>query len=194
MGIPDLLTRWVTSFLCGRHQCTKLGDIVSEWTTITASVPQGTLFGPVGFVIHINNLHTDVNISKYVDDSSLWEACDRLAGNSQLQQAAEQALQWLENNHMLVHSDKMKELLVSCSCKPSSVPNITIQGKDLEHVHTTRLLGVTISSDLTLGEHVDTIHSKAAQRLYFLTLLLKAHRDATSQHAQGVHSSCEAAY
>ena len=40
MGIPDLLTRWVTSFLCGRCQCTILGDIVSEWTTINAGVPQ----------------------------------------------------------------------------------------------------------------------------------------------------------
>ena len=174
MGISDFLMRWVTSFLCGRCQCTKLGDIVSEWTTINTGVPQGTLLGPVGFVIHINDLHTDVNISKYVDDSSLWEVCDRLAGDSQLQRAADQALQWSENNHMVVNSDKMKELLVDYSRKPSSVPNITIQGKEIERIHSTKLLGVTITSDLTWGEHVDVVHSKAAQWLYFLTLLRRA--------------------
>ena len=174
MGIPDHMTRWVTSFLCGRRQCTflcgrrqctQLGDIISEWTNINAGTPQGTLFGPVGFVIHINDLRTDVNISKYVDDSSLWGACDRLAGDSQLQRAAGQALQWSENNHMLVNSDKTKELLVDYSRKLSSVPNINIQGKDIECVDTTKLLGVTITSDLTWGEYVDTVHSKAAHWL-----------------------------
>ena len=59
-----------------------------------------------------------------MDDSSLWEVCDRLAGDSLLQQTADQALQWSENNHMLANSDKMKELLVDYSRKPSSVPNI----------------------------------------------------------------------
>ena len=49
-----------------------------------------------------------------------------------------------------------------------------------------------ITSDLTWGEHVDTVHGKAAQRLYFLTA--QARRDAASQHAQGVHGSSEAAH
>ena len=75
---------------------------------------------------------------------------------------------------MVVNSDKTKELLVDYSRKPPSVPNITIQGKDIERVHTTKLLGIIITSDLTWGEHVDTVHSKAAQRLYFLTLLKRA--------------------
>ena len=75
---------------------------------------------------------------------------------------------------MLVNSDETKELLVNYSRKPSSVPNITMQGKDIERVHTTKLLAVTITSDLTWGEHADTVHSKAAQWLYFLTLLRRA--------------------
>ena len=90
---------------------------------------------------------------------------------SRLQRAADQALQWSVNNHMLVNSDKRKELLMDYSRKPSSVPNIIILGKDIERVHITKLLGVTITSDVTWGEHVDTVHSKAAQQLYFLTLL-----------------------
>ena len=73
-----------------------------------------------------------------------------------------------------VNSDKTKELLVDYSRKPSSVTNITNQGKDIKLVQTTKLLGVTITSDLTWGEHVDTVHSKAAQRLYFPTLLRRA--------------------
>ena len=74
---------------------------------------------------------------------------------------------------MLANSDKTKELLVDYYRKPSFVPNITILGKDIESVHT-KLLGFTITSDLTWGEHVHKAHSKAAQRLYFLTLLKRA--------------------
>ena len=48
MGIPDFLVRWFTSFLCDRRQRTKIGNILSEWTTINAGVPQETLFGHVG--------------------------------------------------------------------------------------------------------------------------------------------------
>ena len=135
MDIADLLTRWLTSFLCGRRQCTKVGYLMSEWTTINAGVPQGTLFGLAGLVIHNNDLRTDVNIRKYVDDSSLWEVCDRLAGDSQLQRAADQALQWSENNHMLVDSDQTKQILVDSSRKLSSVPSIFIQDKDMERIH-----------------------------------------------------------
>ena len=43
---------------------------------------------------------------------------------------------------MLVNSDKTKEILVDYSRKPSSIPNITIQGKDIERVHSTKLLGI----------------------------------------------------
>ncbi len=174
MGIPDFLVRWFTSFLCDRRQRTKIGNILSEWTTINAGVPQGTLFGPVGFIVHINDLRTALDITKYVDDSSLWEACDRLGLTSQLQQAADHALQWSENNLMLVNSDKTKELLVDFARKPSSIPGITMQGKTIERVHSTKLLGVTITSDLTWGEHVDNVHSRASQRLYFLRLLKRA--------------------
>ena len=193
MGIPDLLTRYLTSFLCGGRQCTKLGDIVLEWTTTNACVPQGTLFGPVEFVIHINDLRTDVNISKCVDDSSLWEVRDRLAGDSQLQRAADQALQWSENNHMLVNSDKTKELLVHYFRKPSSVPNVTIQGNDIERVYTTKLLGVTSTSDLTLGRACERGTQQGSPAVVFADSA-EGRRDAASEHAQGVHSSGEAAH
>ena len=65
--------------------------------------------------------------------------------------------------YMLVNSDKMKALLIDYSRKPSCVPNITIQGKDIERVHATKLLRVTITSGLTWGEHVDVVDMSARQ-------------------------------
>ena len=50
--VPDCITRWFTSCLCQRRQRTKIGDCESERCTISAG------FGPVGFIMHINDLRT----------------------------------------------------------------------------------------------------------------------------------------
>ena len=55
-----------------------MGDDVSDWSTINAGVPQGTLLGP-GFIAHINDLQTRVSVYKYVDDSTMWEVCSPIS-------------------------------------------------------------------------------------------------------------------
>ena len=52
MGLPNCLTRWMTSFLCERQQRVKLGNISSGWRKVGAGVPQGTLTGPIAFLLH----------------------------------------------------------------------------------------------------------------------------------------------
>jgi hypothetical protein len=175
MGKPDawriinaILLLLLLLFMCGRRQCTKIGDLVSEWCTINAGVPQGTLLGPVGFVVHINDLKSILDIAKYVDDSSVWEVYSKKAQESQLQQATDEAIQWSDYNLMRANCDKTKELLVDYSRKPTDIPCIKVKGKDIGRVTSTKLLGVTITPDLTWGEHVDNTHSRAAQRSVFL--------------------------
>jgi hypothetical protein len=180
MGVPDFLVSWFTAFLCGRQQCTKIGEAQSDWRSINAGVPQGTLFGPVGFVIHINDLKSVLPIAKYVDDGSIWEVCCRSCRDSRLQLATDQAIQWSDKNLMRANCEKTKELVVDFGRSQSTIPRISVQGTEIERVESTKLLGVIITSKLTWGEHVDAIHSKASQRLYFLTLLKRAGMPAAS--------------
>ena len=97
-----------------------------------------------------------------------------------------------ESKYLLVNSDKTKELWIDHSRKPSSIPNITIQGKNIERVHTTKLLGVTVTSDLTWGEHVHGTQQGSPAAVFPDSA--KAPRDAASENAQGVHGSGEAAH
>jgi len=174
MGVPDFLVNWFTAFLCGRQQCTKIGEAVSDWCSINAGVPQGTLFGPVGFVVHINDLKSELDVVKYVDDSTIWEVCDRNCHDSRLQLATDQAIEWSDKNLMRVNCEKTKELAVDFGRSSSTIPRISIHGNEIKRVESTKLLGVTITSDLSWSENVDDIHSRASQRLYFLTLLKRA--------------------
>ncbi len=161
-GIPDMLMRWVTAFLCDHQQQVKLGSCMSELTQGKAEVPQGTLLGPLGFVCHINDLNNVCDTVKYIDDSTIWEVCDRKGEDSQIQLATNQAIEW---------TDKTKNMVIYYGQRELIAPPIVMNGYEIEHVSTSKLLSVILNDTLTWGDHVDYICRKASARLYFLTLL-----------------------
>ncbi len=54
-----------------------------------ACVQHGTLLGPVTFLMHINELRTDCNMTKYVDDAAMWEVCEYTGVDSDIQVATD---------------------------------------------------------------------------------------------------------
>ena len=83
-------------------------------------------------------------------------------------------MRWSAENHMLVNCVKTKELQVCFAPSKPALPPTTIDNKPIERVPTAKLLGVTFSCDLTWDAHIEDIHTKACQRLYFLRLLRRA--------------------
>ena len=68
--VPDFLIRWICSFLTDRQQRVKLRDVLSSWVQLSGSMPQGSLLGPLTFIVLIDDLNTDCMIHKFVDDQS----------------------------------------------------------------------------------------------------------------------------
>ena len=128
----------------------KIGSVTSKYITINAGVPQGTIFGPIGFVHNINDLRTTCDHVKYVDDCTIWESRAPSCVNSSLQTAADEVAQWTTTNNMALNFKK----------ETPDIPPITINDIHIEQVHSTRLLGVTISQDLTWQLHIDDITKK----------------------------------
>ena len=155
IGAPEFLSSWLHSFLQGRQQRVKIGDKVSPWVHMQGGVPQGTLLGPVTFLLHINDLRTDCESIKYVDDTTIWESCNTSTSNSKIQTAADQAMLWCDKNNMKINTCKTKEMLIYFGKKHSSFPHIVMNGLELERVSKSKLLGVVLNDKLTWGDHVD---------------------------------------
>ena len=106
-GLPAHILRWVATFLLDRAQRVKIGNKFSHSGHPKGGVPQGTLSGPKCFLVYINYLRTTVPLYKYVDDSTLFEICDR-KGVSVIQDSDDIAARWTGQNDMNINTEKMK--------------------------------------------------------------------------------------
>ena len=186
-GVPDFTILWVTAFPCGRQQQTWIGDSLLDWCT------QGTLFGPVGFIVHIDDLRTCLPTYKYVGDSTVWEGCSLRASDSQLQRATDEAVRWSAENRMSVNCDKTTELQVCFALSKPSLPLITIDDKPIERVPSAKRLGVTVSSDPIWDAHIEDTHTAVCQRLYFLRLLRRAGVQLERRYCAYLHDTHQVA-
>ena len=94
-----------------------------------------------------------------------------------MQESVDIAARWTQQNDMKINSEKSKEIIISFAQEGnfrSTIPNIKIDGRHIAQVCHAKLLGVTISQDLTWNKHVDNIVKKAGKRLYMLYQLKRA--------------------
>ena len=72
-GVTDELTRWFEDFLACRKQRVTIGEANSKWSDVRSGVPQGSVLGPLLFVVYINDLPDKIeNITKlFADDSKI---------------------------------------------------------------------------------------------------------------------------
>ena len=126
-------------------------------------------------LIYINDLSTPVPLYKYVDDSTLFQLCE-MNSISLMQESVNIAAEWTNNNDMKINSEKSKEIIISFShgdlC--NEVPTILIDGKFVERVDHVKLLGITLSNDLTWKRHVENIVKKGGKIIYMLYQLKRA--------------------
>ena len=124
---------------------------------VYGGVPQGTVSSPIDLILYINDLVTLVPMYKYVDGTTIFEVCLENEPSA-IQDSVDVIVRWTDLNDMRLNSDKCKEMVIDCSInhqRTSGAPTIIIGERALERVDHAKLLGVTISNDLTWGKHVE---------------------------------------
>ena len=174
IGTPDCLTRWCAAFLLERQQRVKMGQVVSALVTINGGTAQGTLLGPLAFIVYLSDFSSPNPIKDfiYVDDTS--SCCSSKDPTSTIMQAgASNAEQWAATNDMCINTSKTKEMVFTLA-RGLMVPPLTIGGNTIEQVAAFKLLGVTVTSNLSWTPHIKTLLKKVNQRLFLLSRMKHA--------------------
>ena len=146
--LPDSIINWIIDFLSDRSQRIKFAsECFSEWGPVPAGVPQGTELGPWLFVLMINDLDTNAQQWKYVDDTTVSEVVVN-DGESHVQAIiTNRVIEWSRENRVQLNADKCKELRISFAKEQTVFDPVIIEGKEVELVTITKLLGLTIASE-----------------------------------------------
>ncbi len=177
LGIKPCVVNWIIDFLRNRWQRVKLSDnCFSDWLQVPAGVPQGTRLGPWLFLAMINDLVLQNHPSemwKFADDTTVSEIGEKNE-LSTLQMDIDDIATWSMNNSFQLNPFKCKEMVISFSRLPPVFEPIRIGDRNLERVTSIKSLGVILRNDLKWTDHVNSIVSKTAKRLYLLRRLKRA--------------------
>ena len=108
-GVRGALHKWTESFLCTRHMKVVIDGESSEEADVTSGVPQGTVLGPILFLIHINDLPKAVSSSVrlFADDCLLYRRIRTRDDHTRLQKDLESLEKWAKENGMSFNAKKM---------------------------------------------------------------------------------------
>ena len=170
---------WFKSYLSDRKQYVNFKRQSSTRKVITDGVPQGSILGPLLFLIFINDLPLYINsqVDLFADDTTLLAATDYNdinELNEKLSLEVSNVQNWAITNKLPLNTTKTKTILISGKrLKAKLTPknqtlNIKLNDDILEQEHTVKLLGFNIDEDLNFDTHVDTIAMKLSKRIGIL--------------------------
>ena len=148
-GIRGSLLDWCRDYLTNRLQTVVVKGEVSDWLTVTSCVLQGSLLGPLFFIIYINDLpgviSGDSSFALYADDSKLYRVVNSPEDITPFQGDLDKISDWCKENKMKVKVKKCKIMRITRKKSPL-VRDYPINGQSLESVLTYKDLGLLSSS------------------------------------------------
>ena len=170
LGITGSLLKWFTSYLSNRKQRVVINGSFSSWATVKSGVPQGSVLGPILFLLFVNDMPQVLGSSKlsmFADDSKCFKTIKSLADTITLQNDLTSLYSWSIANELRFQPSKCHNLRISRK-KTSPERVYTLDGNELEIVTKERDLGVIVTKELKWNEHIKLIVSKANKTLGFL--------------------------
>jgi len=171
-GIRGQNLVWIRNFLDNRRQRVILDGVLSSPASVLSGVPQGSVLGPLLFLIYINDLPQYVSpgteVRLFADDSAIYRKIkDKDHDPVILQNDLDNLQAWEKMWSMEFHPHKCQLLNVTTKREPF-INDYTIHSTTIENVKKAVYLGVTISNNLSWSHHIDTICYKANRSLNFL--------------------------
>ena len=167
--------QWLSSYLSKRSQSVQIGSAHSARAVITCGVPQGSVLGPLLFLIYINDLPLHVkhsSLSLFADDATLHKSARNVNDvNQPLCSDVDNVNNWCQENRMIINKNKSKCMLIGTTQRlaksTSHTLSINVNG-NLENVDNEKLLGVHLDPHLSFNKHVDSVCRSITSKLALL--------------------------
>ena len=168
-GIQGSLLAWIKSFLTDRYQTVSVNGTHSYKSKVKSGVPQGTVLGPILFLVYINDIDKCIKhsfISCFADDTRVSKGISDSADVKHLQEDLNQVIKWTSKNNMKLHEKKFQ--YVNHNCGDSKLLEqlpftselheyITPNGTILSPIDSVRDLGIKVTQSLTWSPHIRNI-------------------------------------
>ena len=174
--IDGRLLKFLTDYLRDRQQCVLVGGKLSTMRNVKSGVPQGSILGPILFVLFIDDIYEGISpgtqLSLYADDTKISRPISTGSDISRLQKDIEYLHDWSLRNKMKFHPDKCKVLSVKgkiheplLSVLPFYQFVYSLGGVLLDYASSEKDLGVEVTSTFDWKEQCSKVLSKANQKL-----------------------------
>ena len=178
-GIQGAALKWIESYLFDRKQFVQLDDIKSDLLSMEVGVPQGSVLGPLLFIIYINDARmttTALNFIHFADDTNLARNMNFFIGNNQLTNnqverrinaELQKVYDWLCVNKLSLNVSKTRSMLF----KHPKIPtvnfsfNLEINGEKIKQLKEFNFLGIMLDEHLSWKPHIKKVRSKVCQTI-----------------------------
>ena len=163
-------------YLTERQQYVDYNETSSSLEHISTGVPQGSILGPLLFIIYINDIAQSSAYFKfitYADDTTL---CGTIAGQidiENIEMELKNVTEWLKINKLSLNVKKTKAMLFHMPQKKIIIPTIKINGTLIEFVDNFNFLGINLNKHLNWNPHVTNVSNKLVKTVGVLNILKK---------------------
>ena len=164
-GVRGISNKWFASYLSNRKQFVSINSYKSNLADVKCGVPQGSILGPLLFLVYINDLHAAIKYSEvhhFADDTNLlnFNSCVKSV-NKQVNYDLKNLSNWLKANNISLNVSKTELVLFTSSKKQLDCDlKIKLNGKRLYETDSVKYLGIQIDKRLTWKQHINLVALK----------------------------------
>ena len=169
-GFRGNVLNWFKDYLHNRKQYVYYNSCKSKYKNISCGVPQGSILGPLLFLLYVNDIINTTKVLKFVlfaDDTTItYSHTDIISKFELINNELQDVCNWFKANKLSVNASKTNYMLLGTSHKTGinhDNIHIILDQTNLERVQKTKFLGVTIDENLTWKNHIDNISKNVSK-------------------------------